>query len=108
MDILLRWRLILEEYGPYIEYIQGENNIVSYVISRIPLNMNQDTTQKSTYQQEIFSEINDIEELPEGTFPVNLKLIQKYQWLEPIILAKYGTGAYQQYSFRGGSNIDIF
>ena len=36
-DIVLRWRLILEQYGPYIEYIKGENNIVAYGLSRITL-----------------------------------------------------------------------
>ena len=35
------------------------------------------------------SEINDTEEVPEGTFPINLKLIQKYQRLETSITAKY-------------------
>ena len=31
------------------------------------------------------SEINDIEELPEGIFPINEKLNQKYQRTEPSI-----------------------
>ena len=31
------------------------------------------------------SEINDTEEIPEGNFPINLKLIQKYQREEPSI-----------------------
>ena len=75
-DSVLRWRLILEEYGPYIEYIKGENNIVTDRLSRTPLNGNKETTQKSTYQQEIVSEINDIKEIPEGTFPINLKFIK--------------------------------
>ena len=43
-DRVLRWRLILEEYGPYIEYIKGEKNIVADALSRIPLNGNQETT----------------------------------------------------------------
>ena len=47
---VLRWRLILEYYGPDIEYVKVENNIVAYGISRVPFNGNQDTTQKSTYQ----------------------------------------------------------
>ena len=54
-DVVLRWRLILKEYGPDIEYTKGEKSIVTYGLSRIPLNGNQDTTQKSTYQQEIVS-----------------------------------------------------
>ena len=53
------------------------------------------------------SVINDIEELPEGTFPINLKLIPKYQRTEPSIIAKYKTGKYHKGSFREGSNIDL-
>ena len=52
-------------------------------------------------------EINDIEELPEGNFPINLKLIQKYQRLEPIIRYKYKDGTYHKCYFLGGSNIDL-
>ena len=37
-DRVLRRRLILEEYGPDIEYIKYENNIVVYRPSRTPLN----------------------------------------------------------------------
>ena len=54
----LKWSVILEGYGPDIEYIKGENNIVADVLSILPLNENQETTQKSTYQQGIVSEIN--------------------------------------------------
>ena len=53
------------------------------------------------------SEINDIKELPEGAFPINLMLIQKYQRAEPIIIAKYKDGTYHNGFFRGGGNIDL-
>ena len=68
--------LILEEYGPGIEYITGKKNIVAYGLSRIPLNGNQETTQNSTYQLGIVSEINYIKEISEGTSPINLKLFE--------------------------------
>ena len=48
---VLRWIPILEEYGTYIEFTKGENKIVAYTLSRIPLNGNQETIQNSTYQQ---------------------------------------------------------
>ena len=36
-DILLIWRLIIEEYGPYIYYTQGNKSIVAYALSlKIP------------------------------------------------------------------------
>ena len=53
------------------------------------------------------SQINNIEELPEGTFPINLKLIQKYQRMEPSIKSKYKDGTYHKVSFRGGINKNI-
>ena len=37
----------------------------------------------------MLSEINDFEEISEGNFPINLKLIKKCQRSEPSILAKY-------------------
>ena len=63
--------------------------------------------QKYTYQKEIVSETNDIEELPEGTFPMNYKLIQKYQRAEPSIRDKHEDGTYHKGSFSGSSDIDI-
>ena len=32
----LRWILIMEEYGPDIENIKGDNNIVADTLSRFP------------------------------------------------------------------------
>ena len=98
---MLRWRLILEEYGPDIEYIKGENNIVAYALSRTPSNGNEDTTQNSTYKHEIVSDINDTEEIPEGNFHINLTLIQKHQRKEPSITAKYKDGTYHNVFFMG-------
>ena len=31
----MRWRLILEEFGPELKYIKGENNIVANDLSRL-------------------------------------------------------------------------
>ena len=81
--------------------------MVADPLSRIPLNWNQETTLKSTYQKEIISEIYDIKELPEYTFRRNIKLIQKFQWTEPSIKDKYKYGTYHKGYFCQGRNIDI-
>ena len=47
-----------------------------------------------------------MKKIPEGTFPINLKLIQKHQRSEPSIPDKYKDGTYHNGSFRGGTNID--
>ena len=71
-DKVLRWRLILEEYVPYIDYIKCKNNIVADVLSRLPNGSNQETTHEQMYTTETMSKLYDIKELPEGTFPLYL------------------------------------
>ena len=55
----------------------------------------------------MMSEINDIEELPEAFFPINLKLIDQHQWRYPIQMDKYTIGVYKTGYFCGGSNIGL-
>ena len=83
---MLRWRLILEEYGPDIEYIPGKKNIASDVLSQLPKNWNQDTTHGSTYTTETMSELNKNEELSYGKFPLSFRIIDRYHWEYPFLL----------------------
>ena len=48
-----------------------------------------------------------MEELTGGNFPINIKLIQKYQRLEPSIIVKYKNGTYHKVNFHGVINIDL-
>ena len=54
------------------------------------------------------SENNDTGELPDGIFPMNLKLIDHCQHKYPILKAKYDMSTYHKGSFSGGSNIYIY
>ena len=38
----MRWRLILEEFGPELKYIKGKNNVVADVLSRLEMSDNQE------------------------------------------------------------------
>ena len=49
--IVLRCRIILEDYGPDIEYIQGDKDKVADALSRFTINGNQETTQDSTHKK---------------------------------------------------------
>ena len=42
--------LILEYYGPNIEYIRSDKNIVANALSRFPMNRNQETTKYFTHK----------------------------------------------------------
>ena len=52
------------------------------------------------------SEINEIEELPEGNFPINLKLTNQYQLQDPRLMAEYNIYIKTGYFF-GEININI-
>ena len=55
----------------------------------LPNDKNKNTTQESTYINNIMSEINDMDEWPEGIFPINLKTNDQYQRKDPSLLVKY-------------------
>ena len=42
-DRVYRWRLLLEEYGPEIEYIKGIDNTVADAMSRLEYDPNKNT-----------------------------------------------------------------
>ena len=67
-DQVLRWKLIVEEYGLYIKYIPGEKNIAADDLSQLPSNGNKQTTHESAYTMETISELYNIEEISYGTF----------------------------------------
>ena len=78
-DRLLRWRLILEECSPEIDYIPGKIYIVADALSRLTNNRNQQTTHESTYTTETISEPYNSNELIEVKLPLSLKVIDGYQ-----------------------------
>ena len=53
---VMRWRLILEEFGPDILHIKGEDNIVADAISRLPT-ANEDQNKSRTEIQGLSSEM---------------------------------------------------
>lgn len=54
---VMRWRLVLEEYGPEILYVKGEDNVVADALSRLPL--------ENTLEQDDPTPHEDIERMAE-------------------------------------------
>ena len=92
---LLQGRLILEEYGPYIQYILGDKSITEDAISRLPKEGIQTSTYESKYTTEIMSGLYDINKLPEGNFPLSFKIMDLYQHKDPYLQAKLKSAKYQ-------------
>ena len=74
---VLRWRLMLEEYGSEIKYINVPDNDASDALSRLPL-INSDVTESNVTREQL-SEIYGDEKLDGNTFPLTYLTINKYQ-----------------------------
>jgi RNase H-like domain found in reverse transcriptase len=66
---VLRWRLMIEEFGPKVQFIKGSNNIVADALSHLPSSTSQST-------EELFATVHYD---PSGDFPVSFAIIAKYQ-----------------------------
>ena len=69
----MRWRLILEVFGPELKYIKGENNVVTDALSRLEKIPNQDILNIS----ELYG--YDDEDLPDSAYPIRYHDISKAQ-----------------------------
>ena len=69
----MRWHLILEEFGPELKYIKGENNVVSDALYRLEISDNQEILNIS----ELYG-YND-EDLPDIAYPIRYHDIAKAQ-----------------------------
>ena len=69
----MRWRLILEEFGPELKYIKGKNNVVYEDLSCLEMSDNQEILNIS----EIYG--YDDEYLPDSAYPIRYCDISKAQ-----------------------------
>ena len=70
---VMRWRLILEEFGPELRYIKGENNVVADALSRLEKSPNQEILNIS----ELYG--YDDEDMPNRAYPIRYHDIAKAQ-----------------------------
>ena len=69
----MRWRLMIEEFGPEIKYIKGENNVVADALYRLEMSDNQDILNIS----ELYG--YDDEDLTDKAYPICYHDIAKSQ-----------------------------
>ena len=83
---VLRWRLMLEEYGPEIKYIKGTDNDAAEALGRL-LIINSDVT-KSDITSEHLVESYCVDKLDSDTLPLTYQTIDKYQRKDKELVEK--------------------
>ena len=69
----MRWRLILDEFGPELKYTKGQNNVVAEALYLLEKSVNQDILNIS----ELYS--YDDKDLPDSSYPIRYHDIAKSQ-----------------------------
>ena len=98
---VMRWQLILEEFGPTLNYIKGSNNVVADALSRLDLDTNKQITPTTESLAEAFATEED--DLPEDAYPLSFKTIATHQKKDTELanaLTKHSK--YKLKVFRGG------
>ena len=79
----MRWRLIIEEFGPELIYLKGEKNVVADALSRLS-SLDNEKPSPTTDVAELFAG----DKLPDDIFPLSFKLIEQQQRLDQDLLLK--------------------
>ena len=77
---VMRWRLIIEEFGPKLTYIKGESNVVADALSRMRLS-------EKDFSEEAFAGEANAGDFPIN-FPLSYKLIAREQQLDEQLQAR--------------------
>jgi transposase InsO family protein len=94
---VMRWRLVLEEFGPDLQHIKGEKNIVADALSRLEIDDDQEIFNIS----ECFG--FDDDDLPPSSYPIQHTDIAKAQQANRALLEKLRSNKnYTEETFRGG------
>ena len=102
-DRVMRWRLILEEFGPELRYIKGEHNIVADTLSRLRMLPTEESSGQMTPGEIAEAFAADDEELPKE-FPLSWHEISQKQQNDAEIkkLVRQKPEEYNKKSFRRG------
>ena len=98
MEHVMRW-LLIEEFGPTIEYVKGAKNIIANALSRLNL-----VSLSSNVQDLVNCYGLDKDDLPSDAFPITYQLINHEQNKNKTLLATAeGAKHYTLKEFHGGN-----
>jgi hypothetical protein len=103
-DRVMRWRLLLEEYGVSLTYVKGTNNIVADALSR--LSRLEDVNFHACVSDDDLAELFLNERADDALiYPLDLTAITKAQQKDTLLLRQLQAGTCTLKTFRGGVQV---
>ena len=100
MECVMRWQLLIEEFGPTIKYIKGPKNIIANALSRLNL-----VSSPSDIQDLANCYGLNKDDLPSDAFPITYQLINHEQNKDKTLLTTAkGVKHYTLKEFHGGKS----
>ena len=92
----MKWRLIIEEFRPTMEYIKGPKNIVADTLSCLEMTSDMESLDMADCYG------LDSDDLPDNAFLISYTLINCEQKKDKTLLKRAQTGSYSLKKFHGG------
>ena len=86
-DRIIRWRLLIEEFGPTFVHIKGERNVIADALSRLDADFSETLPTKPT-NESMANVFVTTKEIKETDFPLSPIQIAKYQGLDKTLRHK--------------------
>jgi transposase InsO family protein len=105
-DRIIRWRLLLEEFGATFEHVKGEKNVVADALSRLDADFEQEfdsTPTKITMAQSFMIKGEE----KETDFPLSPELIAKYQRKDKTLKTKVQSGTSTQFNTTKVEGVEV-
>ena len=96
----MRWRLLLEEFGPELIYIKGEKNIVADALSRLPIEADDETLELHTFEEAALYNSEAVGEQKFEYYPLRFKTILKHQKEDEELMKAAHENVTNKYHFK--------
>lgn len=103
-DRLIRWRLLIEEYGAEFVHVSGTSNVVADALSRLDYDDEMEVAHLLT--DDVVSYLMTDVEVEDEVFPLNAKLVAKCQHKDKALKSAMSNDS-TQYSIRNIEGTDV-
>lgn len=103
---LIRWRMLIEEFGPQFEHVEGHNNVVADTLSRIEIE-HRDRDEMETGDEAIQLSYMNTDEAVAEEFPMNPKLIRREQQTDEELKKKMADDQNQRFAMKPVEGVEL-